>query len=392
MRPPRACTLLAALLLFGLAAAGPAPAHRLDEYLQAATLDLGSRRVELQLHLVPGVDVAAQVLATLDADGDGRLSDAERRACVERVRRDLVLAVDGTPLPLRPVAAAFPEPAAIARGSGEIVLGFEAELPPGPGERVLTLTHAHPDPAAVYLVNTLVPREPGIAVLAQRRSADQSSYRLAFRTDAPRTPAAARAPVDSGPPVLLTYFVQGVRHILGGYDHLLFACALVLGAATLRELLKVVTAFVLAHSLTLVLAALDLVHLSARVVEPLIAASIVFVALQNLLWPRTAHGRGRLAVAFGFGLFHGLGFAGGLLELMQHLPHAALVRAILGFSLGVEGGHLLVLLPLFALLQALQRRGGAQAPARLRTVRRLGSAAIAVAGTGYLGLALTAAA
>jgi hydrogenase/urease accessory protein HupE len=389
MRPARACAALVALLL-GLVAAAPAPAHRLDEYLQAATLDLGSRHIDLQLRLVPGVDVAAQVLATLDADGDGRLSDAERHACVERVRRDLVLAVDGTPLPLRLVTATFPEPAAITQGTGEIVLGFEAGLPPGPGERALTLTHAHPDPDAVYLVNTLVPREPGIAVLAQRRSADQASYRLAFRTDAPPA-AVAPAPGDSGPPVLLTYFVQGVRHILGGYDHLLFACALVLGAATLRELLKVVTAFVLAHSLTLVLATLGLVHLSARVVEPLIAASIVFVALQNLLWPRATHGRGRLAVAFGFGLFHGLGFAGGLTALMQHLPHATLVRAILGFNLGVEGGHLLVLLPLFALLQALQRHGGTQAPTRLRTIRRLGSAAIAVAGTGYLGLALTAA-
>ena len=96
------------------------------------------------------------------------------------------------------------------------------------------------------------------------------------------------------------FFYQGIHHILTGYDHLLFICALVLAAATFWELIQVVTAFTIAHTLTLTLATLNVLHLPAAVVEPLISASIVFVALQNLFWPRRARGWSRLAAAFFF--------------------------------------------------------------------------------------------
>ena len=97
--------------------------------------------------------------------------------------------------------------------------------------------------------------------------------------------------------------------------------------------LKVVTAFTLAHTLTLTLAALNLVRLPERVVEPLIAASIVFVAVQNLFWPRRSRGWIRLGAAFFFGLFHGLGFAGGLLEAMQGMRGAVVLLAIMSSGL-----------------------------------------------------------
>lgn len=186
------------------------------------------------------------------------------------------------------------------------------------------------------------------------------------------------------------YFRHGVEHILGGYDHLLFVAALALAAASLADLLLVVGTFTLAHSVTLALSVLDVVRLPGRVVEPMIAASIVFVALVNVAWPERSRGRTRLATAFFFGLFHGLGFAGGLLDAMSGLPGVAVGLAIAAFSLGVECGHQLVVLPIFAsrrLVRAALPAGGA-ASAWPALVPRCASAAISVAGSFYLYAAL----
>jgi len=139
----------------------------------------------------------------------------------------------------------------------------------------------------------------------------------------------------------------GIGHILSGYDHLLFICALVLRAFTLWDLVKVVSAFTLAHTLTLTLSVLNIVRLPSHIVEPMIAGSIVFVAVANLLWPKRSRGHVRLATAFFFGLFHGLGFACGLLDAMNGMSGVAVGVAITAFSLGVEFGHQMVVLPVF---------------------------------------------
>jgi HupE / UreJ protein len=126
---------------------------------------------------------------------------------------------------------------------------------------------------------------------------------------------------------------HGIMHILTGYDHLLFVGALVLAVVNLWDLVKVIGAFTLAHTITLTLAALDVFRLPGSIVEPMIAASIVFVAAQNLFWPKQSRGGSRLLVAFLFGLFHGLGFASGLLEAMSGLRAAGAAVAIAAFSL-----------------------------------------------------------
>jgi hypothetical protein len=170
----------------------------------------------------------------------------------------------------------------------------------------------------------------------------------------------------------------------------LFLGALVLAAVTFWDLFKVVTAFTAAHSITLTLSALRLVHLSDRVVEPTIAASIVFVALQNVFWPAKARGWTRLVVAFVFGLFHGLGFAGGLLDVMHQMPTATVLLAILGFSLGVEAGNQIVLIPLFGSMRLARRMRPDAEPPFAMTFQRTGSAIISLAGVYYLGVALAA--
>ena len=177
------------------------------------------------------------------------------------------------------------------------------------------------------------------------------------------------------------YLWHGAMHILTGYDHLLFVAALVLATLSFWEMVKVIAAFTAAHTLTLALSVFDIFRLPSAIVEPVIALSIVFVALENVLFPRRAHSRVRLAVAFGFGLIHGLGFAGGLLDAMAGLPAIGIWIALAAFSLGVEIGHQIVVVPLFGLL-ALGRsrlREGVQAP-----LVRYGSTLISVCGAYYL--------
>ena len=184
------------------------------------------------------------------------------------------------------------------------------------------------------------------------------------------------------------YIRHGVMHILSGYDHLLFIAALALAVATLWDLVKVISAFTLAHSITLTLSVLNIVRLSESIVEPMIAASIVFVALQNVIVPERSRGAGRLSVAFFFGLFHGLGFAGGLLSAMEGMAGLAVGLAIAAFSLGVEIGHQMIVLPIFFGLKKLGDRTASQASRIPGRVLRYGSAVICVAGMFYLIVAL----
>lgn len=151
------------------------------------------------------------------------------------------------------------------------------------------------------------------------------------------------------------YVTLGVEHIFIGYDHIAFLLGLVViaGAKGLRrgarDVLAIVTAFTVAHSITLVSAALGWVTLSPRLVEPAIALSILVVAIENLA-PREP--RGRWALTFGFGLVHGFGFAGALAEL--GLPARATVPSLLAFNVGVELGQLTVVaaaLPVLVLLR-----------------------------------------
>ena len=183
------------------------------------------------------------------------------------------------------------------------------------------------------------------------------------------------------------YIRHGVMHILTGYDHLLFISALVLAVVTLWDLVKVITAFTIAHSITLSLSTLNVVRLSGRIVEPMIAASIIFVALQNVFWPKRSRGAARLGIAFFFGLFHGLGFAGGLLAAMEGMAGLTVGLAILAFSLGIELGHQIVVVPIFGGLMLIRSLRTNSVPLSEYALR-YGSAVICAAGIFYLVAAL----
>ena len=280
------------LLVWG---AKSACAHRLDEYLQATMIDVAGDHLSLNLRLAPGVEVFGQVLAKIDADGDGAISSAEQQAYAESVGKDLLLSIDGQRIPMRLRAFTFPEVREMKQGLGEILLNFEAQAPQGGQNRTLVFENHHLPTISVYLANCLVPSDPDIRVVAQNRNVTQSVYQLDYILGDVRSkaPPVASAPTltswldtTGSESLFKAFFYQGIRHILTGYDHLLFVTALVLAATTLWDLIKVVSAFTLAHTITLTLAAMNLIHLPERVVEPLIAASIVFVAIQNVFWPR----------------------------------------------------------------------------------------------------------
>jgi hydrogenase/urease accessory protein HupE len=132
----------------------------------------------------------------------------------------------------------------------------------------------------------------------------------------------------------------GVKHILTGYDHLLFLLGLLLVAHSFLSSLGIITAFTVAHSITLAVATLQLVQIPSRVVEPLIAASIVFVGVENLL--RGNIPRAQRLVPFGFGLIHGFGFATALREAGIGSGTGGVVLPLFSFNLGVELGQIMV--------------------------------------------------
>ena len=158
----------------------PAFAHRLDEYLQAATIDVAKGHVAVRLHLTPGVEVAAQVLSSIDTNGDGLISQVEQETYAGQVRDDLTLSVDGKTLPLRLDSSSFPTIEAIKGGVGEILFVYQADLPPGGSKRTLSFVNRNRKSIAVYMVNAVVPSDPDVHVATQTRSPDQGSYRMEF--------------------------------------------------------------------------------------------------------------------------------------------------------------------------------------------------------------------
>jgi hydrogenase/urease accessory protein HupE len=155
--------------------------------------------------------------------------------------------------------------------------------------------------------------------------------------------------------VIRKFVPAGIHHILVGPDHLLFLVGLLLLGGSIRRLLLVVSAFTAAHSITLSLAALNIITPPARLIEPAIALSIVYVGVDNLMVGRGRDVRAWIAFAFGF--IHGFGFANVLREM--NLPSRALGWSLFSFNVGVEIGQLLVVVVVASVLIALRSRNEA---------------------------------
>lgn len=252
-----------------------------------------------------------------------------------------------------PPAAALARPAAAAGDLSRLVEALAAAVqiqadgracravggqgrPPAAGQlsTTITLRYRCPDEVRELLVRdgsfeVLGPELHTLAKVEWPGGNDSFAF-AAERREARFTVTASAAPRGGG-----GFFVLGIEHILGGLDHLLFLAALLLRAESWIAVLRVITAFTLAHSLTLALAVLGIVALPDRLVEGTIALSVAYAALVNLL-DRPVAGS-RWGAAFLFGLVHGLGFSGVLREM--NLPDQGLFWLLLQFNLGVEAGQ-----------------------------------------------------
>jgi HupE / UreJ protein len=359
----------AAAILLSLGAS--ASAHRLDEYLQATLISVEKDHVQASMRLIPGIAVSSVVLASIDTNGDGVISEAEQQTYAERVLGDLSLTVDGNSLRPRLVSVDFPEVEEMKEGLGEIQIEFTADLPRGGPNRRLVLENHHQNRIAAYLVNCLVPRDRDIRVIAQNRNEQQSFYQLDYaQAGSSSYPASLKGWSTirgwMGAVGLASIFRLGMRHIAEGTDHLLFLLALLLPAPllalgsrwagfagvrrSLLQILRVVTAFTIGHSITLALAALGLARVPSRPIEVLIAVSILVSATHAVrpLFPGREAG-----IAIFFGLIHGLAFATALGEL--GLGRWQRVASILGFNLGIETMQLIVVAATMPSLVLLSR-------------------------------------
>jgi len=347
--------LIAALLVSASACAHKAS----DAYLR---LDAGEHGLALRWDIALR-DLDAAI--ALDADDDGRLTWGEVRAAWPRIDAYALtrLQIDGCPLRI------------VGRGLERRSDGAYAALQLA-SDCVVTGTL----PTIRYsLLREVDPTHRGIARI--ERAGHASVVRLLEPTELVAAPSVDR----------LAFLRDGVRHILTGYDHVLFLLCLLLPAVMRRvpgggwqpverlsqavlPVVGIVSAFTLAHSITLGLAAAKLVALPAALIEPAIAVTIVLAALDNI---RPVFAVPRVVVTFCFGLIHGFGFAGVLGEL--NLPASQFAWALLEFNLGLELGQLAIVVLATAALFALRAQ-----PAYRPVVVRGGS--LAAIGVGVLWL------
>lgn len=273
-----------------------------------------------------------------DSDKDGQLSRQEIQQNWERVTGKGFLLQDEPPV----------------LGSGEIQQG--------PGQLTLPVEFPVPPQEQVQLEYRLyLPKVANQQCLAVFTSNLGSSSTLLLTEKSPLqslnlTPASAPAAASDGeqrPSTLAGFFHLGVKHILTGWDHLLFLFTLVIVGGSIWRWVKVITAFSVSHSISLALAVFGVVHLSPDIIEPIIAISITVSAVFSFRGVPAQKLHGGWILAFVFGLIHGLGFAGVLAEL-QLSGRQALVPLV-GFNLGVEAGQLAVAAVLLPIVRLLSR-------------------------------------
>jgi len=303
-----------------LATAGVSRAHQPG--LSTVFVDLGANRIAVQ------VIVAWQELEEtlpLDANRDRTLSDEELSAAKARLVRlgetALSLESDARMLSLKsPVQVQRDDPTGI-----RFDLTFEF-----PATQVLTLTseiiaelqRSHRQIVTIRGANGAI---LGEAVLA--RDKPTVDVPLSASTEQPKTSTARH------------FLLLGIEHILAGWDHLAFLFGLLIIGGKLGDAVKIISSFTVAHSLTLALATLNVINIPSRIVEPIIAASIVYVGFENIVRDNFSK---RWMLTFAFGLIHGCGFASALREAGVGAHGTSVVTPLVCFNLGVELGQLAI--------------------------------------------------
>ena len=328
---------------------GDAMAHRIGLSRGEYLVSDGS----VQSRIVLSHDELRDALPGLDGNEDGRLDKAELLRQTGLLQNAIVkgieLEVGGAECPGRVESAAPVEADGVA-----IVARHDCKSVEGDVRLNIAflgmLSHGHRHVAELRAndaVNAIVAYEGNTAFRFD--DAGQSARRAVTATATGRSPGAA--PREASTPHAWEYLRLGIEHILLGIDHLLFVLGLAMAASSRRALLVAVTAFTVAHSVTLCLSSVGVVAVSPDWVEPLIAASIAYVGLENLLSKNVSM---RWRLTFCFGLIHGFGFAGALREI--GLPKEDLFWPLALFNVGVELGQLIALAAVVPILYWIRRR------------------------------------
>ena len=254
------------------------------------------------------------------------------------------------------VALAVMAPAVLgyARSHAEVLSGDvlcepdEGKVRPADTHVTVTLVWTCPNSGALrYRVSLFQDVDPSAQHLV---SLNTETGKQEFALDKNTSGLSLSGGVPSTLQVAGHFLAAGVEHIFLGYDHIAFLIAIILSTSRVWPVVKAVTAFTFAHSITLSLAALDVVRIPSAIIEPAIAASIIYVAVENFT---TREAGKRWRETFLFGLLHGFGFASALDEL--GLPKSKLLTALAAFNCGVEIGQVLIVATAFGLLLAVDR-------------------------------------
>lgn len=325
--------LLLVLSSAGALTASNVTAHELQPTIADITVDQGKLTLDLRLNV-------EAMLADIDLDQVQDTNDAENAADYDALRalpaeaitaRAPELVTGWNALPMLVVDGAVVE---LIAGPLEMPLDVDIELP-----RVSAWRLSADVPADAQSLTFTWPEGAGAIVLRQQGVEEPFTGYLDGGDTSPEI--ALRGGNEATMwQAFTSYIPVGFDHILPkGLDHILFVLGLFFLSTHLRPLLWQISAFTLAHTVTLALGAAGLVSIPGSIVEPLIAASIVYVAVENIF--STGLSRWRPVVVFGFGLLHGLGFASVLGEF--GLPEGQFIPALLGFNVGVEFGQLAVI-------------------------------------------------
>jgi hydrogenase/urease accessory protein HupE len=320
----------AVLLLVGIcAAAAPAAAHQVN--ISTARVEVRADRVVAVEVALKGSDVDRITGSHVFDEQSGTVDAAKVAAAAAPIAAYIAAHVSVTGADGAPCAAGAPE--VTADGDGVITRN--------------TFSCAKVAGDLVYHSTVLTASNSSARQVVLLGSGPDAAQALLDDTN---TTVALSVPPPSLLSVMQRYTVTGIEHIFLGYDHIAFLIAIVLWARRLLPVIKIVTAFTIAHSITLSLAALQIVVIPSTIVEPAIAASIVFVAVENF-FSRDIDGRWK--VTFAFGLIHGFGFASALQEF--GLPANAVVPALAAFNIGVEIGQVAIVSIVVPVLVLLDR-------------------------------------
>jgi hydrogenase/urease accessory protein HupE len=325
---PMICLSLVLMIL----ATASAFAH--DPGLSAVEVKLEGNKAVARLTFARA-DIA--MIAPMDADRDGQVTRPEFEAARSRLeslaKESFAMSVDGKDVSPAAVAVSLDESGAIH---------FDLEFPPPQGS-IVSLRSLLIDKLPRGHRQFLALRDSNGNIQAQRMlDAAGNSFEIDL----------AALHSQTRPHAFWGFLPLGVEHIWLGFDHLAFLFALLIAGGSMREAAKIITSFTVAHSITLALATLEVVAIPASVVEPMIAVSIIYVGLENILRRQIER---RWLLTFAFGLIHGFGFASALRDLGVGAGVKA-VAPLLSFNLGVEIGQVAVAAIVLPLIWKLRQR------------------------------------